>query len=229
MSIENSRWKAVLFDMDGVVLDSMDMHYRLWKNIFADYGVRLTKMDVFLREGEKAEKSIREIFRLRGQALRSGQLEEMFRKKRALLKGRAGVRVFPGVLPLLGRLRRVGIPLGLVTGTRRGFLRRVLPQKVKKCFDVVVTSDDVRHGKPNPESYRLAVRRLGIPMRDTLIVENSPFGVLAANRAGGYCIALATTLGPRYLRGADRVVRSHASLYKLLTKFLPSNRASHRR
>ena len=229
MSAKNSRWKAVLFDMDGVILDSMDMHYRLWKNILAGYGVPLTKMDVFLREGEKAEKSIREIFRLRGRALRPGQLEEMFRKKRALLKGDTGVRVFPGVLPLLGRLRRGGIPLGLVTGTRKRFLRRVLPQKVKRCFDVVVTSDDVRHGKPHPESYRLAVKRLGVPVRNTLIVENSPFGVLAANRAGGYCIALATTLGPRYLKGAHRVVGSHALLYKLLTKLIPATKASHRK
>jgi len=115
--------RAILFDMDGVIMDSMDMHYRLWRQIFSEYGVQLTRLDVYLREGEKAEKSIRRIFALRKKKMAPGQLDEMFQKKKRLMREkRYQVKVFPGVRPFLRRLQTEGIHLALVTGTRRRFL-----------------------------------------------------------------------------------------------------------
>jgi beta-phosphoglucomutase len=209
--------KAILFDMDGVIMDSMDMHFRMWRQIFIRHDIRLTRQDVYLREGEKAEKSIRQIFRVNGKKMYHGQLAEMFQEKRKLLK-KSGyrVRVFPGVGPFLKRLRLKKIRLALVTGTRRLFLNKILPRTIRSYFHTVVSADDVSRGKPHPESYLLALRRLRVPKEKSIVVENAPYGIRAARQSGVYCVALASTLAPRYLAEANICVRTHRELERFI-------------
>jgi HAD superfamily hydrolase (TIGR01509 family) len=114
----------------------------------------------------------------------------------------------PGMVPLLHDLRGRGVRLGLVTGSAcRVVDESLAPSGVAALFDVLVTGDDVSHGKPDPEPYLIATARLGLPPEACLAIENAPLGIRSARAAGMACVALETTLPAAQLAeaGAARV------------------------
>jgi beta-phosphoglucomutase len=93
-----------------------------------------------------------------------------------------------------------------VSGTPLSEIKAILPQKIHRLFDLTVAGDQIKEGKPNPEPYLTAARILRINPKDCVVVENSPFGITSAKRAGMFCIALTTSLPKEYLKKADMVV-----------------------
>ena len=100
------------------------------------------------------------------------------------------------------------MPLALVTGTSRHEFAKIMPAALKRLFAVIVTGDAVERGKPHPGPYRKALARLGVCPRRALVIENAPFGIRSARRAGTCCVALETSRTRRDLAGADRIVPS---------------------
>jgi HAD superfamily hydrolase (TIGR01509 family) len=112
----------------------------------------------------------------------------------------------PGIVPLLHDLRGRGYRLALVTGSARSVVHESLaPTGVAQFFEVIVAGDEVASGKPDPEPYRSAAARLGLPPAQCLAVENAPLGIRSAKAAGMGCIALETTLPAEQLSLADQV------------------------
>jgi HAD superfamily hydrolase (TIGR01509 family) len=182
--------RAVLFDMDGVLVDS-EPHWFAAETATADWlGCPWTKADQHALLGTNLPFAADYLLRLSG-ATRSRQ-EVMDHLRDAmtaqLLSG--GVQLLPGAGALLAELRGAGIPVGLVTSSVRVHVVPVLAQLPDVSFDTVVTADDVERRKPDPQPYLLALDRLQVPATGTVVLEDSPPGVAAAQAAGCLVVAV---------------------------------------
>jgi len=199
--------RAIVLDMDGVVLDSMPTHLLTWQRTLAPLGVDLTADDLYPLEGVPTESTAKLLTeRLLGQACSDEEAQRLADAKRALFAQIFAPTFVPGILPLLYDLRGRGYRLGLVTGSARSVVDGSLaPTGVTGLFDAIVTGDQVSRGKPAPEPYRLAAARLGLSPSECLAVENAPLGIQSAKAAEMACVALETTLPAEQLPAADRV------------------------
>jgi len=198
--------KAVIFDMDGVIVDSMPYHFLAWYEALRPLGVRLSCFDVYIKEGERWEKSMKD-FLVRAKIKASGStLKKVFRVRQKIFRSYFKRLIFEGVKEFLSCLKQKGYLLGLVTGTPMVELKDILPKSIKVLFDSVITGDLVKNGKPHPEPYLKSARTLGIKPKECIVVENAPLGINSAKRAGMFCVALTTSLPKDYLKKADIVV-----------------------
>jgi HAD superfamily hydrolase (TIGR01509 family)/HAD superfamily hydrolase (TIGR01549 family) len=212
--------RAIIFDMDGVVLASPPMHLASWQQALAPLGIELTAEELFPLEGTPTELTAQRLTeRFLGQACSEMEARRLAAQKRALFREQFNPSLVPGVGPLLHDLRGRGYRLGLVTGSARSVVNESLaPTGVTGFFEVVVAGDQVTCGKPDPEPYRTAAAQLGLPVGDCLAVENAPLGIRSARAAGMACVALETTLGADQLSaaGASRVFGEARSLRRWL-------------
>lgn len=212
------RYKAILFDMDGVILDTMPYHFNAWQEIFGSLGIHLEKFDVYKREGERGIVSISEILSDYGKDLNLEDRQNLLKAKERLFKKIARPKLFPAVIPLIGDLKKKGYLLGLVTGTSRDEVEHVLPASLIKAFDVIVAGDEVKRGKPAPEPYLKAIRALKIRANEVIVIENAPYGIESAQQAGAFCIAITTSLPREYLKDADIICDSLEEVRELMLR-----------
>lgn len=208
------QFKAVMLDMDGVVLDSMQHHAQCWQEILAEMGYHVDREFVLRHEGDLGGEVLRDLLGP------SAGPEEITRAREAmpgLLARQADmylrlhqpqVSTFPHVREVLDGLAARGLPTALVTSSHHSVVGNSLPQTILKSFKVVITAGDVARHKPHPEPYEKAAKALGVSPRDCLVVENAPAGIAAARAAGSTCFAVTTTLGPAHLGQANGVFGS---------------------
>ncbi len=209
---ETKRYSAVLFDMDGVIVDSMPCHAGAWIEVFKEHGLVLTTEDIYKREGMSGLDSIKDIFVEKGYPVPAVEDLRRLQEKKHVLFERHRVEVFPFVRDMLETLTLENISVGLVTGSLRRSVRHVLPLHLEKFFSVIITVEDIVRGKPSPEPYLKALEALAVNGKAALAVENAPLGIRAAKRAGIDCFALETTLAASYLGEADEIFPDHQSL-----------------
>ncbi len=200
--------RAIAFDMDGTVLDSMPVHLLTWQQALAPLGIDLTAADLYPLEGVPTEPTAQRLTeKFLGRPCSAEEARRLAETKRALFLQTFQPTFVPGMVPLLHDLRGRGYRLGLVTGSARRVVEESLTPAVAGLFDVIISGDQVARGKPNPEPYRLAAERLGFPPAECLAVENAPLGIQSAKGAGMACVALETTLPADQLAaaGADQV------------------------
>jgi beta-phosphoglucomutase len=201
-------FKAVIFDMDGVIVNTMPFHARAWQSTFKKFGINVTKKEIYLREGEKWDKTFFDIVRRHGMKLTNDMKRKVLEHRENVFKGKIKFRLFRGAPPLIKRLKKRGFKLALVTGTPRREVKKLLPKDIYKLFDVIVPSDEVNNGKPHPEPFLKALKALKTTPRETIVIENAPKGILAAKRAKMKVIAIETSLSRCYLKEADFILRS---------------------
>ena len=204
--------KAVIFDMDGVITDTMTYHMHAWKAIFTRHGVRVSKQDIYKREGQRGINSVEEIFSDHGKVFDLIEGKKILLEKEELFKKIVKKKFIAGSRAFLKTLKRRNFKLALVTGTARHEVHHMLPKEIFGLFDAVVCGCDVRNGKPHPEPYLTALKKLGLKAREALVVENAPFGIQSAKAAGIKCLAIETSLSKKYLNKADHVFHSFAHL-----------------
>jgi HAD superfamily hydrolase (TIGR01509 family) len=181
---------AIIFDMDGVLLDSEPLHLQALNEVLAPLGHRATAAEDRQFFGLTNEECWRVI--MRRYAL-PGRLDDyLARYDEAVLRVlQQPVTPTPGVPELLARLRRRGVRLALASASKRSWVDATLQAiGLRRAFEVVVSADDVAHGKPAPDLFSLAARRLGVPPERCVVVEDSPNGVLAGRRAGMAVVAV---------------------------------------
>lgn len=210
--------EAVLFDMDGVVLDSMPWHVKAWQEAFREFGLVVPEEALYLHEGAIEAETSRKIFEDQGVSPTEELFRKVLRRQRELFRQKYWpfVKPFPEIPDLLSDLRREGRRLALVTSSHREILEEILPHSLRELFHFILTGDQVRRRKPHPEPYLLACERLSAPRETTLAVENAPAGIKSAKGAGLFCVALTTTLPPKHLKEADLILSSHRDLYRFL-------------
>ena len=183
--------RGVIFDMDGVIVDSHPTHRLAWRNFLLTVGKAVSEQDLdFILDGRKREEILRHFLG----DLSAEQVEEYGNQKDDMLRVlEPAVAAVPGVLHLLGDLCDAGIKLGLATSANarrtQGTLQRL---GIESCFSAIATGCDVDAGKPDPAIYRLVAERLALPPGDLLAVEDAVSGIQAARSAGMKCVAIAT-------------------------------------
>lgn len=209
------RWRAVCFDLDGVLIDTMPLHARAWQAALKPLGRRVSRETIYRSEGEPGIMTARRLLKPQSSAADVAAVLRV--KERSFADLARGTTVNRRLAKLLDALARGGLGLGLVTGTSAAEVRRAVRAQVLARFQVVVTGDRVRRGKPDPEPYRTAFRELRVPGRQTIVVENAPYGIRSAKRAGAGCvIALSSSLPKRFLSEADRLTDSVGQLVTLV-------------
>lgn len=194
--------------MDGVITNTMPDHYRAWHQIFHEMGISVTHEDIYSREGQSGRYSLLEITKKYGQPYDAKSAPVILKKKEDLFKTIVKIRFIQGTRNFIKALNRKGIVLALVTGTSRHEMQKILPENLLNLFQVVVTGDEVKHGKPHPEPYRKALKQLNIQVKEAVVIENAPFGIRSAKAAGIPCIALETSLPRQYLEEADYIYKT---------------------
>lgn len=204
--------KAVIFDMDGVITNTMPDHYRAWKKIFTQEGLKVDRREIYQREGQQGMQTLREVFAIHKKEFVAKEATRLLKAKERLFKKIVKIRFIPGARRFLHSLKHDHFLLALVTGTSRHEVRRILPGDIYKLFNVVVTGTDVRNGKPHPEPYLTALKELTVRRSEAVVLENAPFGIESAKKAGLKCLAVETSLPRRYLKDADRIFSSVTEL-----------------
>lgn len=205
--------KALIFDMDGVVIDSHPIHRKTWKKFLASMGKHVTEEDLdFVLDGRKKEDILRHFLGdlTPEQVKRFGhQKETMFREEALDLQPLAGLRDF------LDEVYTTGLYTALASSGSRTRVHYVLDKlSLNKYFDVVVTGDDVSRSKPDPTIFRKAANGLNCNHSDLLVIEDAVSGVCAAKSAGMRCLGIATNGRAHLLleAGADCVVTDFTGL-----------------
>lgn len=204
--------KVVIFDMDGVITNTMPEHFLAWKKVLSEEGVAISKQEIYLREGQPGNITVRELFQEEGLSLSESKARDILFRKEKLFKKIVKCRFVPGSRGFLRFLKRNGFVLGLVTGTAGHEVERILPKDLLKFFSVIVTGCQVKKGKPDPEPYLKALEKLKISPSEAVVIENAPFGILSAKRARLKCLALETSLPKSYLKKADLISHGYGDL-----------------
>jgi beta-phosphoglucomutase len=209
-------FQALLFDMDGVITDSMPYHYEAWRRIFEGYGISVSREEILKREGERGQVTLETILGRQGRRPSEDEILKTLEAKEEIFRSLAKPTLFRGAETLVRRVREQGKRIALVTGTSGSEARTNLPADLLACFDVLVSGDMVTLGKPHPEPYQMALSLLGALPDESLVIENAPYGIESAKSAGLRCIAVTTSLPAEYLQDADRTVRDLEELQGLL-------------
>ncbi|MDP3791969.1 MAG: HAD family phosphatase [Candidatus Omnitrophota bacterium] len=217
----NFKPKAIICDMDGVIVDSMPYHFLAWYEALRPMGISVKCFDVYTREGEHWEKSLMDFLKGSGISPTKDIFKKVFLARKKLFKNRFKRFVFKGAVEFLICMKKRGYPLGLVTATTKEGVKQILPRKIEKLFDFIVTGDCVKKGKPNPEPYLKASKSLKIKPSECLVIENAPYGVTSAKRAGMFCVAITTSLPKEYLKGADIIADRLEEVATLIDKACP--------
>jgi beta-phosphoglucomutase len=202
--------KAVIFDFDGVIGDTMQDNFQAWKSSFEVFGVSIEPLEYFLLEGMGRFEIARTLSEKYG--LDVGFEKRLVETKEAGYKARNTFRIYPEIPLILKQLSENGIQIALVTGASRMRISDTLPMDLMAYFNAIVTADDVENGKPDPEPYLKAVKKLNLQVADCLVIENALLGVKSAKSAGCACFALETTVSASYLAEADLVFSHHQEL-----------------
>ncbi len=207
-------YRGILFDMDGVVVDSMRYHADGWQTVFKENcGIELTREDIFKREGMSGLSSIVDIFVEKGIEVPAERELMELREKKLELFEQNEIQLFPEMRSILELLYSNNIGIGLVTGSLRRSVQHVLKDDILKYFEAVITVDDISLGKPHPEPYIYGIEKLGVEKKYVLAIENAPMGIISAKGAGIDCFAIETTLGGDYLNAANIIFKNHRDLY----------------
>lgn len=211
--MNRSGCKGVIFDMDGVLIDSHPVHKKVWAQFLAslDRPVTETELD-FVLDGRKREEILRHFLGdLSAQRIREyGQ-----RKNRIYEKTTRELKTISGVEQFLGRLESAGIPMAVATSASFERARDTLAALgILPRFDALVTGNDVVKGKPDPEVFMRAAERLQRESHELLVVEDAVSGVKAAKSAGMKCLGIAADGRIEILRaaGADHVVPDYRKI-----------------
>ncbi|HEX7343124.1 MAG TPA: HAD family phosphatase [bacterium] len=212
MRISPDQYQAVIFDLDGVLIDSMPHHVRAWQEVFRSFGVELPDEELRMHEGEKAKITIGRLARKHGLNFNDDELEQLVEQKRQIYRRSAPRGLRSLATRILKQLQDHGFKLAIVTGSVRPNLEWTLSEQDLSNFQAIVTSEECQNGKPSADPYLLAAKRLDLRPSQCLVIENAPLGVRSAKAAGMKCIGITTTLPADTLGEADWIMPDLDSL-----------------
>ncbi len=204
--------QAVIFDMNGVIVDDERIHQKSWRIFCADHGFQLTE-DEFKQQvfGRIEKETFEYLFKRQLTEEEVAQYSDE-RVDTAIKLVTPVLEVVAGVLGVLRFLRDHRIKIALATSSRRRYQRFIFDSlRLDDFFDAIVTAEDISKGKPDPEIYLLAAKQLGIEPTSCVAIEDSVSGITSAQQAGMKVIGIATTHTPEEIRQADKVVLDFTS------------------
>ena len=215
---EATRLKAVLFDMDGVLFDSMPNHAYSWSHAMTQFGLHITPEEAYMHEGRTGAGTI-DILARRcwGREATEEEKQKIYKAKSDLFSQCPEAKKMPGAQELLEKVKAAACARIVVTGSGQLSLLDRLDHNFPDifCRELMVTSFDVKYGKPNPEPYLMGLQKGHIEPWEGIVVENAPLGIQAASAARIFTIAVNTGPLPDHVlldAGADLLFPSMQAL-----------------
>ncbi len=212
--------KAILFDMDGVLYDSMKWHAKSWHETMAEYGIKTTPEEFYQYEGMVGRNTINYLInREKGRDATDEEKETIYKRKSYLFAKYNDNSLIPYAYDFVKMVHDEGFGTIVVTGSGQASLIEKINQNFPGLFkrEEMVTAHDVKYGKPHPEPYLMGLRKAGnLQPNQAIVIENAPRGIEAAKAAGIFTIAINTgPLSEKSLSdsGADIVLPSMQALY----------------
>lgn len=187
MSENTKKHCGVLFDLDGVLLDSEGQYTIFWGAMEEEYKTGIPDFAHYIKGMHLA----RILGYFKSDEVRQNIVDRLIDFERNMK-----YEFFPGALDFIQRLREAGIPMAIVTSSDRKKMQSLYSQypEFPTLFDKVVTGDMVTHAKPDPECFVLAAQQIGVDIKDCIVFEDSRNGLIAARKSGARVIGIATTL-----------------------------------
>ena len=207
---------AVIWDVDGTLVDTAELHFAAWARLFDEMGHAFSRDDFAATFGRRNPEIIRFLFRREftdAEVARIGETKEMYYRTEA----EKGVHLLPGVRELLDDLHTRGVRQAVGSSAPRGNLDLILRiTDSERYFDAIVGMEDTTRGKPDPQVFLVAAEKLGVPPSRCVVLEDAVAGVEAAKAGGMKCVAV-TFVGHHPAEklaaaGADRVLESFSEI-----------------
>lgn len=227
----NIQLKAVLFDMDGVLFNSMPYHADAWHKTMERHGLHLSREEAYMHEGRTGAATVNIVYQRQfGKEATPEMIKSIYAEKSAEFNSNPEPERMPGAWEVLQKVKSEGLTPVLVTGSGQHSLLDRLVHNFPGMFqrDHMVTAFDVKYGKPHPEPYLMGLEKAGVKANEAIVVENAPIGVQAGVAAGIFTAAVNTgPIDDQVLldAGADVLFPSMqslcdnwATLYKALCK-----------
>ena len=177
--------KAVIFDMDGVIFDTERVYLEIWQSVFEKYGYKMTKELYITVMGTGRKNVIKTFLENFGDDL---QIEKMYEEKDNQLFyiiENQGIPLKEGVKELFSMLKEKNYKIALATSAKRERVEKQIKDKwLKESFDAIVCGDDVEKGKPSPDIFLKAAKKIDVEPENCFVVEDSPAGIKAAFSGG---------------------------------------------
>lgn len=196
--------KGIIFDLDGVLVNSMPSHSQAWVEAFWNIArLRIKKRTLYVLEGMRGEELAEKILSHHNSDL--SLAKKVMQEKDRLFKEMETPMAFEGVKEMM---ESFACSKAVVSGSNKQDVESVLDESIgKDVFDVVITADDVKRGKPDPLAFITALSRLQVSSKDAAVIENAPLGVRAANNAGISCYVVLNNTLLSYADFQDLVAR----------------------
>ena len=221
----NKKIKALLFDLDGTLVDTMPLHFNAWKiSIKKLYGITIKKKDFYPLEGIKLKKIAPIILKKYGFDTSIINYKELILLKEKTYLEIYKLKFYPSVISSIKKIKQKKIKLGIVTSGLKKRLIKSIPKKFLENFDVIITGDDSSKGKPSKQPFYMAMKKLKLSHDECIVVENAPLGIKSAKNAEMFCFAITSTLSKKYLKEADLIVPNFKSFYKCLLNILKNEK-----
>ncbi len=212
---ESQIWGA-LFDLDGVLIDSPEVHARAWAQVFRSYNIVLPPERLHREEGRKSLDIAHGIVSEYDLDLDDDTLNKIIETKRRIYRDNAPRGLRKDARYAVQILKNSGWILGLVSGSVRKNVETALSDPELDLFDVIITAENYTRSKPDPEPYLTACNEAGLAPARSVAIENAPLGIISARTAGMKVVALTSTLPKSDLQDADDVIDDLSKLPSLL-------------
>lgn len=187
--------KAVIFDMDGVIYNSMPNHAKSWHKAMKSIGIEMPPDDAYTYEGMRGVETIQLLFKKqRNEDISTEKASEYYKIKSDEFNKCPKAELMDGIILLMEKIKASGLKILIVTGSAQNTLIRKLTHDLNGLVEenMIVTALDVKHGKPNPEPYLKGLQKAGVKPWEAIIVENAPLGIRAGVAAKVFTIAVNT-------------------------------------
>jgi beta-phosphoglucomutase-like phosphatase (HAD superfamily) len=210
--------KTVLFDMDGVLFDSMPSHAKSWVVAMNSFGLPFTEYEGYLNEGRTGITTVNYGFnKTLNRDATEDEIREIYKIKTDIFETYPPAKRIPFTLELTQKIKAQGLDRLIVTGSGQRSLWEKIELSYPGIFDTsrMVTSFDVKHGKPHPEPYLMGLEKAQVNPWEAVIIENAPLGIESGKAAGVFVIAVQTGIleeAVLHEAGADLVFSSMEEL-----------------
>ena len=184
---------AIIFDLEGVIVKTEDLHYKAWKMMTNKENIPFSRSINHKLRGVSRMESLTIILEHAHKAYSEEEKTNLAEMKNSYyvesLKSLNETHILPGVMQVINKMKKMGIKIAIGSSSKN--TKRILKQiKLDKTFDAIADGDDVTHGKPAPDIFLVAATKLGVEDHACLVVEDSVSGIIAAKRAGMFAFAI---------------------------------------
>lgn len=211
--VKSFNTQAVIFDLDGTLLDNNAYHLETWRKYLKKLGREMSDEEYKAHiNGRTNRDAIEYIY---GRKMQDEEANRYTEEKEALYREiyAPHIQPMPGLLKLLAEIESMGLPMAIATSGIKANINFMFEQiPMRKYFSIIVDSSSITKGKPDPEIYLQTAERLGVAPANCLVFEDAVVGIQSAKKAGMHVIAITTTHERKELLQADRVIDGYGEL-----------------